>query len=143
VNFVQWSAGKFACAGTSNSGGVYFATSTATSTFASDISLATTTSVTAGQKVVIWATHTGRAGNSTSCNEEQVGLMVKPASTATTTLAIARCDTNSANSWVSLPMSGMYVAGATEDVEIYIGLVQFNGVKAQSGFASIIYTTSN
>lgn len=110
-NYLQWASGKFGCglpvsAGTTINHIAATSTPLAASAFPRP---ATTTSILNGQKLMIWASCSANASS-------RIGLYVKPAGSATTTLSGA-LGTDSEQ----ITLFGIYTSTADENIEIYWG----------------------
>lgn len=111
------------------SGGVSIVLTDATST--SLTSYATTTKMTIGQKLMIWS-HGTVIGNNT------VGLYVKPVGSATSTALDKTQEQGVGDENTDVSLQGVYVAGSTANVEIYVGDLTANKLYSTAYCASYV-----
>lgn len=101
------------------------ATSTGTTTVGvNTYPFSTTTAVVASKTYLILASIA--PGDNACNNDVKYGLFLKRPAVATTTLQYLMCDLGSANTGINLPVVSLYVAPASETVEIYFGNVNGN-----------------
>lgn len=133
---LTWSGGSFGC-GTDSTGAASFgATSTATTTISGSFTLSETVALTAGDSIVIWAS---AVMPDNTCQTGTIGLEIKPASLATSTMALAFCDLATSDD-TTLPLFGLYNITTTENHEIYIGEEETGNKGLQAiGFGTILY----
>jgi hypothetical protein len=129
TSFLHWSGGSFSCGIPGGSGNVLnymAATTTVGMSVGNSFDAATTTYAFIGERFMIWGTCVF-AG--------EVGLEVKQAGSATTTLSVGQNTTSNSTS-----LMGLYTAPATGAIEIYMGNHE-NGTRnyASCGYPTIMY----
>ena len=129
TGFLHWSGGNFSCGIPNGSGNVLnyiAATTTVGMSVGNSFETATTTYAFIGERFMIWGT---------CVFSGEVGLEVKQAGSATTTLSVGQNTTSN-----STALMGLYTAPSTGAIEIYMGNHE-NGTRnyVSCGYPTIMY----